>query len=436
MRLPRRARRPGAGGADLPRLLLHAGARAGRRPLVGDGGGLPGRWCARGPQPAPAVRAGPPLVGRGRERAQLAAAWRSTEAGQRAAGAGERRGRGREDPAGRGVPRVVRARSGADVAEARCYAAEGALAYAPVVSWLRSEALRTRLPRLDRARLTELARLLPELLVETPDLAPPDPLPESEQRRRLFDAVAAVGLRGRRSRCCWSWTTSSTLTGRRASSCTTSCGCSPAARLLVVATARREDVDGDHPLHDLLAGVRARERLAEIELDAAGPRARPRSSPRRSPAPALADRDARTLRRDRGQPAVRRRGAARGLGAGQLAEPARAVGDRGAAVAAQRAGQGPGRAWRRRSGASSAPTCWPRPPTPTRTSWWGAWTSCGAGGSSGSAAKAPSGSTLRLQPRQDPPGRLPRRRPGAPAPPAPADRGRAGADPSERPGCR
>ena len=40
----------------------------------------------------------------------------------------------------------------------------------------------------------------------------------------------------------------------------------PSARLLVVATARREELDGDHPLQGLLVGLRARERLSELEL--------------------------------------------------------------------------------------------------------------------------------------------------------------------------
>jgi DNA-binding SARP family transcriptional activator len=216
------------------------------------------------PAPAPASRAGPPLVGRGHEQAELAAAWRSTDAGQ-----------GRlvvvSGEAGVGKSRLVEefrgwcARRGAVVADARCYSAEGSLAYAPVVGWLRSAALRTRLPRLDAARLSELARLLPELLDEMPDLAPPGPLPESDQRRRLFDAVAAVVVAGAeplllvlddlqhadRETCRLLHYLLRTQSD---------------ARLLVVATVRREDVEAAHPLHDLLAGVRARDRLGEIAL--------------------------------------------------------------------------------------------------------------------------------------------------------------------------
>jgi hypothetical protein len=66
------------------------------------------------------------------------------------------------------------------------------LAYGLVTSWLRDEALAARVRRVGPAQLTELAWLLPELLVQRPDLSPPRPLPENELRARLFDAVAQV----------------------------------------------------------------------------------------------------------------------------------------------------------------------------------------------------------------------------------------------------
>jgi DNA-binding SARP family transcriptional activator len=215
-------------------------------------------------QPAVVAQVAGQLVGRRGERAQLVAVWRSTEAGhaQFVLVHGE---------PGVGKTRLVEdlrawcARRGGATAEARCYAAEGALAYGPVIAWLRSEALRTRRHRLDRARLTELARLLPELLVETPDLEHPGALPESEQRHRMFEAVSAAVF---------------AVTGPLLlvvddvqhvdrETCQLLhflLRIQPAARLLVVATARREDLDGDHPLQGLLVGLRARERLSEIEL--------------------------------------------------------------------------------------------------------------------------------------------------------------------------
>jgi DNA-binding SARP family transcriptional activator len=72
----------------------------------------------------------------------------------------------------------------------RAYAAEGALAYAPVAAWLRTAAFKPRWGRLAPVWLTELARVLPELLVEQPDLPPPRPITESWQRKQLFEALA------------------------------------------------------------------------------------------------------------------------------------------------------------------------------------------------------------------------------------------------------
>ena len=84
------------------------------------------------------------------------------------------------------------ARQGATTADARCYAAEGPLPYGAVTGWLRSDAIRPRLAGLDRVRLVELTRLLPELLLEVADLPAPEALPEDEQRSRVFDAVVAA----------------------------------------------------------------------------------------------------------------------------------------------------------------------------------------------------------------------------------------------------
>src|SRR6476619_5278833 len=64
------------------------------------------------------------------------------------------------------------------VAYARAYAAEGALAYAPLTEWLRSEIMREGVARLEKLWQSEVARLLPELLIERPDL--PAPLAMSE----------------------------------------------------------------------------------------------------------------------------------------------------------------------------------------------------------------------------------------------------------------
>ena len=208
--------------------------------------------------------AGPPFVGRVPERARLSELWRASERGgaQLVLVTGE---------PGIGKSRLVEelrsscAQAGALTAEARSYSAEGAVAYGPVIAWLRSEAIAARLRRLEHAHLTELARLLPELVSELPDLPRPEPLPESEQRQRLFDAVArallAPGLPLLLVADDLQWCDVQTLQFLhylvRAEA---------GARLLVAATARREEIDAGHPVSDLVAGLQALERCSEIAV--------------------------------------------------------------------------------------------------------------------------------------------------------------------------
>jgi DNA-binding SARP family transcriptional activator len=84
------------------------------------------------------------------------------------------------------------ARQGFRTALAHCYASEGALPYAPVIEWLRASSL----PTLDKVWVTELSRLLPELLKDRS--APPPPLTEAWQRMRLFEALARAVLGNRK----------------------------------------------------------------------------------------------------------------------------------------------------------------------------------------------------------------------------------------------
>lgn len=139
--------------------------------------------------PAEPRPADPPLVGRQAEWARLVAAWRSAAGGrpQMVLLTGE---------AGIGKTRLAEefftwvSAQGFTTAAAHGYPASKALAYAPVAEWLNNDALKPRLATLDNTRLSEIARILPTLLAQRPDLTPPGPLTEAWQRTRLFEALA------------------------------------------------------------------------------------------------------------------------------------------------------------------------------------------------------------------------------------------------------
>ncbi len=84
-------------------------------------------------------------------------------------------------------------RQGIPVLTARGFAAGGELPYAPVVTWLR----RQPPPPLADPWLRELARLMPDIRANRPDLPPPAPLTENWQRRHLFAALRQALLSGR-----------------------------------------------------------------------------------------------------------------------------------------------------------------------------------------------------------------------------------------------
>jgi DNA-binding SARP family transcriptional activator len=181
-----------------------------------------------------------PFTGRADELQRLAAVWTRAASGhaQLVLVTGE---------AGVGKTRLVdelRAHTGAVTAEALAYPAEGPLAYGLAAAWLRSQPVAARLSRLKRPQLTELARLLPEVAAQ---VTPPEPLPEAELRHRLFGAIARAVLAAGTPLLLIAddvqWADPQSLGVihylMRAA---------PTARLLVAATARREELDEDYRL--------------------------------------------------------------------------------------------------------------------------------------------------------------------------------------------
>ena len=156
---------------------------------------------------------------------------------------------------------------GADVARSRSYAAEGRLAYAPIADWLRSPMLRDGLQALDTSSFAEVARLLPELTETRADLPAPDPLTESWQRQRFFTGIARAVLGQRESLVLLiddlQWCDEDSLQWLRYL-----LRFDGQTKLLVVGTARREEVGPDHPLRALAHDLGRDAQLTEIALGA------------------------------------------------------------------------------------------------------------------------------------------------------------------------
>jgi DNA-binding SARP family transcriptional activator len=152
---------------------------------------------------------------------------------------------------------------GMRTAVAHCYASEGALPYAPVVEWLRAATL----PHLDRVWLTELRRLLPELLKDKS--TPPPPLSEAWQRLRLFEALAWAALGSRQKTLLLiedlQWCDRDTLEWLHYL-----LRFNPKAPLMVAGTVRSEELAASPACDQLLADLRQQGNLTELELGPLG----------------------------------------------------------------------------------------------------------------------------------------------------------------------
>ncbi len=214
-------------------------------------------------QPLPA--APPALIGREREWEQLYAAWqRATEGGPHfVLVSGE---------AGVGKSRLTEefllwaSQQGAVTARARSYAAEGQLSLAPVTDWLRSESLRAPLRQLDDVWLTELVRLLPELVAERPELPRYEPVTEYGQRQRFFEALARAILLAPQPLVLLlddlQWCDQETLAWLHFL-----LRFDPMAHLLVVGCAREEELPPQHPLRTFLLHLRGTLPVTEMMLE-------------------------------------------------------------------------------------------------------------------------------------------------------------------------
>ncbi len=159
---------------------------------------------------------------------------------------------------------------GIGAASTRAYQAEGRLSFAPIADWLRSPAVAPALARLDLGTLSEISRLLPELLVQRPDLPRPSARLESWQRGAFFGALATAFQAADQPLLLvlddLQWCDVDTLDWlqfllRSAS----------ASRILVVSTVRSDEIDRGHPMVPFLAALREHDRVTELDLVPLGP---------------------------------------------------------------------------------------------------------------------------------------------------------------------
>ncbi len=157
---------------------------------------------------------------------------------------------------------------GFETSATRCYAAEGSIAYAPVVNWLRVPYQNNK-STMEPIRLRELARILPNILTENPEIEPPLPLTESGQRLQFFEAMAKTLLHRRTRQSVQmlliiddlQWCDSETLAWLHFL-----LRFDPSRPLLILGTYCIEEVVQQSALGQLLDRLRSEDKLNEIEL--------------------------------------------------------------------------------------------------------------------------------------------------------------------------
>jgi DNA-binding SARP family transcriptional activator len=206
-----------------------------------------------------------PLVGREQEWKRLLASWQRASDGKSHLFliSGE---------AGIGKSRLAEEllvwadQQGIATARTRSYQAEGRLALAPVTEWLRSETIRNAFSRLPEVWLTEIARLLPELLDERPKLQRPEQTAELSQRQRFFEALSRAVLAASQPLLLLiddlQWCDQETLQWLHFL-----LRFDTRSRLLIVGTARTEELVSTHPVVDWLVHLRSEGSVSELALD-------------------------------------------------------------------------------------------------------------------------------------------------------------------------
>ena len=215
-----------------------------------------------GPESASNSGRAAPLVGRETELADLVRRWRdATTSGPALVLVTGEPGVGKtrlvEELAGRC------AREGALVVTTRCYGGEGELGYGAVIDWLRSPALAPSVRRLAPADRRPLARLLSELATDGDAVGPAHS--DEVDKLLIFDSITRV--LGGLDRPVLLVLDDAQWCDRPSLQLVHYLIRTAAGRpLLVVATARREEIDEQHPLAEIRQQLFVLERADEISL--------------------------------------------------------------------------------------------------------------------------------------------------------------------------
>jgi DNA-binding SARP family transcriptional activator len=156
-------------------------------------------------------------------------------------------------------------RLGMTVLHTRAYGAEGAGPNAPIVDLLRAVGNEAILENVEPVWLTELARFLPELREERPDIPPRQPVTEAWQRQRFQEGLAKGVLAGGQPLLIHfddlHWCDPETLAWLRFL-----LGYEREGRLLVVGTVRDDEVEFNHPLKNLRFDLEHKGRCRMVNL--------------------------------------------------------------------------------------------------------------------------------------------------------------------------
>jgi DNA-binding SARP family transcriptional activator len=230
-------------------------------PPAPDGGG-PGDGAAPDAPAGPARKMPAGLIGRDTELGLLRRRWDEAQRGL--AGLTVVTGE-----AGIGKSRLLDElsaavqRTGADTMRARCFAARGRLALAPVSEWLRSPALRSARDRLEPVWAREVDRLVPPS--DADPVVPPRPMADAWQRHRFFEGLARAVLSPGRPALLLlddlQWCDEHTLAWLQLL-----LRLAQGHPLLVVAATRPEETDGNAALTEMLRALRSSGQVTELAL--------------------------------------------------------------------------------------------------------------------------------------------------------------------------